>query len=1299
MAENTPDPKVPVTQPAAHGDGLGLAGNMASAFIQSPLSPIFLIASMAIGLLGLIFTPRQEDPQISVPMVDIFVQYPGASSTQVSLLVADPLERIMSEIPGVEHVYSASRRSQAMVTVQFEVGEEMGPSLVKLYDKLQSNLDRIPPGVSQPLVKPKGIDDVPAVAVTLSSTSLDDNSLRELALDVLQRIKEVPDTGPADIIGGRSSQIRVEITPERLSGYGISLDQIANAIRTANNEVTSGQLDLGGRNFVVLSGRFLTSSSDVEQLVVGIRDGQPVYMSDVANVFQGPEESKMLVKHYTGQSKSDTTPEANGDPAVTITVAKNIGTNGVVVANNVLAKVESLKGYLIPDNVQVTVTRNYGKTANDKVNELLFKLFVATSAVTILVWLTLGSRAAIVVLVVIPVVILVTVFATWVLGFTIDRVSLFALIFSIGILVDDAIVVVENMFRRWLQDGKVSIETGVDAVREVGNPTIIATLTVIAALLPMGFVGDLMGPYMKPIPVLGSVAMAFSLFAAFVFTPWLAYKLRPTMAVLEKMEKKEERTQQAIGKYYGPILRTLLENRLLGYLMLATILIAWGLSCLMFYTTAVTVKMLPLDNKPEFNVVLNMPAGTAMPVTAGLAQQLASELLVNIPEIVDLQVYAGTASPYNFNGMVRHYYLRQEPWFADIQIKLLDKGDRDRSSHEIALVARELLTPIATEFGGLITVAEMPPGPPVLQTLVAEIYGPNDETRRQIASDMTEIFRQSENIVDVDNYMQAPHDIVRFEVDVNKAARHGISAEAINRNLAMAMGGYKLGDVKQGRALEPVHIVLQAPHSLRAIPGRLDNLPITSPDGKSIPLSELGRFYQMRDDPIIYHKDLKSVEYVVGDMTGRLGAPIYGMLAIEDILQEYRTPAGNKLVSHWISAPEDTSRGSFKWDGEWRVTYITFRDMGIAFAAAMLLIYILVVWEFNSFKIPLIIISPIPLTLIGIIPGHWLMGAEFTATSMIGFIALAGIIVRNSILLIDFTQAEIRRGTDVRDAICLSGQIRMRPIMLTALALVAGSSVILFDPIFQGMAVSLLFGSLVATVLTLVVIPMGCDSWSDALCAGISDFPNDGGESSGDEEPEKSGFGIMSVVSIPYYMVRAFLLYLVWPFIERIGAFIGKILSVPYYLLRAFLVYMIWPAIKRPFSSEDNLSTATDLATQTTANTVLREPAPEQAPETRESKTEADTSGTAVDDEVWKPLNGTSSAPPIPTKSRNRKTAKKKSVKKSVKKAVKKASKSTAKPKAKTSKKKASVAKSDTTRKKQSRTRSKSTTPKRGRKE
>ena len=1077
----------------SENSSLGLAGWTAKTFINSPITPMLLVISILMGLTGIAFTPRQEDPQISVPMADIFVQYPGASAQQVAALAAKPLERIMSEMEGVKHVYAAAQRDSALITVEFDVGEDMERSLTRVYSKLNSNTDVMPPGITNYIVKPKAVDDVPGLTITLWSNEVDDSSLRLVALDTLQKLSEVPNSNQGFVVSGRKEELRVEVLPEKLAGYGITLPQIAQVIQQANSEKSVGDIEAWDKSFKVYTGSFLQSARDVESIVVGISNGIPVYIRDVANVLHGPSDVHSIVNHYTGPASKEAS-FADAAPAVTIAIAKKKGSNGVSVNNEILEKLESIKGEIIPDNVNVYISRNYGETANAKVNELIFKLFVATGIVTLLVFFALGWRPALVVLIVIPIVILFTVFSAMVLGLTIDRVSLFALIFSIGILVDDAIVVIENIYRHWLLKENMSEEVSVEAVREVGNPTILATFTVIAALMPMGVVRGMMGPYMAPIPTLGSVAMMFSLFAAFAFTPWLANKMKPSMESLKRAADKEHRNNERIGGFFRKTITPLTDSAALGYGFLISLFVVFFACCVMFYTTAVSVKMLPLDNKSEFNVVINFPEGTSLIDTANLTATLAAEAK-KFEEVVSLQSYVGTASPYNFNGLVRHYYLRNKPWQADIQVVLTDKTEREITSHQLAEAMRDIMAPIAKQAGARIQVVEMPPGPPVLQSVVAEIYGPDESTRRQFARDMTEMFEAAESITDVDNYLQDPYEIWRFEADRDKALRKGISIDTINMTLEMAMGGFVVGDLKRGSVVDPTYIILQVPMSARSEFSRLGSIPIAAADGSMLPLSELGSFVKDVEEDIIFHKDLRDVEFVTGENAGELAAPIYGMFQVDEMLADYVAPDGVKvahgfLAGGYFGPPADSSKSAFEWTGEWTVTYETFRDMGGAFMLAMVLIYMLVVIEFKNFIFPSIIMAPIPLTLVGIIPGHWLFDAEFTATSMIGWIALAGIIVRNSILLVDFTKHEVNRGIPVHDAVMNSCQARTRPIVITALALVGGSSVILSDPIFEGMAISLLFGVVVSTVLTLFVIPLGCISAKKAFVSHAAANPD-----------------------------------------------------------------------------------------------------------------------------------------------------------------------------------------------------------------
>jgi len=1059
---------------------LGIAGKLTKAFITSPLSIIIFFAMLGAGIIGLISTPRQEDPQISVPMIDLFVEYPGASSDEVANIVVKPLERLMSHILGVKHVYSVSDRGKGIITVEFDVGQEMNASIVKVRDKMLSNLDFMPPGASQPLIKPKEIDDVPIINLTLWSKSLDDGQLRSLGLELLHQLEKVKDTNNGFVVGGRN----IDVYPGRLAGYGVSIQKIAEIVGSANVSEHTGNIELNGYKMEVYSGDFFKKVEDIENLVISVNDGRPVYVRDVADVYYAPEETHHMVNYYTGKANK-TKLKATGEQAVTIAIAKKFGTNGVEVAENILARVEELKGRLIPDNVVVSVTRNYGKSAEDKVNALIKKLFIATGAVTLLVWFALGWRPAVVVTLVIPVVLLMTIFSAWILGMTIDRVSLFALIFSIGILVDDAIVVTENIYRRWLIDNKITIGTAIDAVREVGNPTILATFTVVAALVPMAAVSGMMGPYMAPIPVLGSVAMMFSLFAAFVFTPYFIMKLVPPLNVLHKMHEKEEREGKAMYAFFHATISKLFNIKIYGWGFLIGLVIAFFMSMSMFYTTSVPVKMLPLDNKSEFGVVLDMPDGTALADTASTLHKMA-QVLRNMPEVVAIQAYSGTAKPFDFNGLVRHYYLRQNSSEGELQIQLAEKPDRDRSSHEIALEARELIKQIAADAGANYAVVEMPPGPPVLRPVVAEVYGPDQATRRKLANDLTEMFKESGTMTDVDNLMRDEYPVINFEVDTEKASRFGVSVQTVKETLAMAMSSFNVTTIRLKNALEPSRVCLKIPLSKRSQLSYLTQLPVPSQYGGMIPISELGSFVYKKQDALIFHKDLADVEYVLGEPIGRLSAPIYAMFGVDDLLLRYQTIDGEELQGEYLGPPKDQTVPGFEWAGEWTVTFETFRDMGTAFGVALVVIYMLVVWQFGNFIIPAVIMAPIPLTLLGIVPGHWLLGAEFTATSMIGWIALAGIIVRNSILLVDFTVQEYARGIPFFDAVINSCASRTRPIMITAFALVGGSSVILSDPIFQGMAISLLFGVLISTVLTLIVIPLGTLSAGEASCRHIA---------------------------------------------------------------------------------------------------------------------------------------------------------------------------------------------------------------------
>lgn len=1075
---------------------LGAAGVLCETFIHSPLSPLLYIVLTALGIYGLIVTPRQEDPEISVPMIDIFYQMPGASAQQISDLLIAPQERVLSEITGIKHVYSASDKEMGMITLQYMVGEDMESALIRTMAKLQTHEDKLPPGAEPAMMKPKGIDDVPVVTLTLWSEELDDSTLRALATTLAQRLKQVPKTGNTFVSGGRARELRIDVTPERLVGYGLSMGQIAQMIQGFNHEQTVGFNERGELHAYIETGAFLQNANDVRRLVVGLHEGRPVFMSDVAKVTIGPEQTRQMVSFSSGPAYPGEQVVDHAQ-AVTLAIAKHKGSNGVEVVRAIREEVESLKGVLIPDNVHVEYTRDYGKSASDKVNGLFSDLVIATVLVMVLVWLSMGFKPSIVVFLTVPLVLTVTVFSALLMGYSINRVSLFALIFSIGFLVDNAIVIIDNIYRRWLIHGSPSTAITIDAVREVGNPTILATFCIVAALAPMGFVSGMMGPYMEPIPALGSVAMMFSLFVALVFAPWMVMRIMPSMRQLKAMAQRDEKLDKKISGIHEITIGVPWKKRGIGRFFLIALIGGFVVSGWLFYSTGVTVKMLPLDNKSEFQVAVNMPAGTALPETASFTEELA-ETIRKVPEVVSVQTYAGTAIPFDFNGLVRHYYLRMFPWQGQIQVLLVDKKERDRSSHEIAVEVRELIAPlieasgIREKDGAGVTVVEMPPGPPVLQTVVAEVHGPDAATRRQVARDLKKIFDQSELIGEAETMMREPMMVWRFEIDLRKAALNGVSIENINQHLAMAMGMFKVSDLKEKGLEEPTHILLQVPLSLRADLNNLSSLPVMTMAGTTVPLGQLGKFVEHTRESFIIRKDLRPIEYVVGDAKGRLAAPVYAQLDVAELLEDYTAPDGVSLSGEYLGPPATDSQSGFEWGGEWTVTYETFRDMGIAYAVALLAIYMLVVWQFGNFIIPLVIMAPIPLTLLGIAPGHWMMSADFTATSMIGWIALAGIIVRNSILLVDTTLLQLNSGKSLYDSVITAAMSRTRPILITAVSTMVGAAIILADPIFGGMAVSLLFGLFVSTILTLVVVPLGCLSVGEETFRKVAEYQKEG---------------------------------------------------------------------------------------------------------------------------------------------------------------------------------------------------------------
>jgi multidrug efflux pump subunit AcrB len=1054
---------------------LGPSGRVAQAFINSKLTPLLVLAALALGLFAVGITPREEEPQIKVPMIDVLIPFPGASPHEVEERVASPLEKLIWEIPGVEYVYTTSSPDFGMAIVRFHVGEDPEQSLVKLYTKVMANPEMVPPGAGPPLITPKSIDDVPIVSLTLWSDRYDGFALRQVAEELAQEIKKIPNISEVGVIGGDRREIRVRLDPERLRAYGVSGLSIAQSLKQANWKLPAGSFTENNREILLSSGRFLCNLEDVRGVVVGLQAGRTVRLGEVAEVTDGPAEVASLVLFEGGPQA-----EAKGirgrpveAPAVTVAISKKAGSNAVLLGREVERTVERMRRTSFPTGVEVTVTRDYGETAGEKSNELISHVLIATLAVVLLIFFSLGRREAVVVAVVVPVTLALTLALSYLFGYTLNRVTLFALIFAIGILVDDAIVVVENIHRHFQLGWTTPSKAAVYATDEVGNPTILATFTVIASLLPLAFVSGLMGPYMRPIPVNASAAMFFSLLIAFVVTPWLALRVlkrdaHPAPGAGPALETKAEgRIERVYASIVGPLIRNF---RLRTIALGAVVLLLLG-SISLVYFRAVKVKMLPFDNKSEFQLVIDLPEGTPLEETKSATSALAA-VLREQPEVTDLELYIGTAGPMNFNGLVRHYFLRRGPNLADIQVNLVGKHDRKAQSHEIAKRVRPLLQPIAEKYGARIKVAEVPPGPPVLSTLVAEVYGPELDRQVGIAGQIKEIFQSTDGIVDVDWMVEDPQRLCEFQVDPERAARAGISPELIARQLTMLGAGAEVGHLHTESGREAVPIVLKMDRGQRRSLADLTGLALTGAEGHMVPLAELVRSIDRTEDPSIYHKNLRRVVYVTADVAGTQESPIYGIQNLKKKIAGLKLPEGYALGAHYSGMPSSEDRYSMKWDGEWQITYEVGRDMGIAFAVVMLLVYVLVVAWFGSFITPLIIMAPIPLTLIGILPGHWVSGIFFTATSMIGFIALSGIIVRNSILLVDFINLELEMGTPLEAAVLKAGAVRFRPIVLTAAALIVGGFVMVLDPIFQGLAVSLIFGVLVSTALTLVVIPL-----------------------------------------------------------------------------------------------------------------------------------------------------------------------------------------------------------------------------------
>jgi multidrug efflux pump subunit AcrB len=1051
---------------------LGLSGHLTRAFIRSPLTPLLLFLALLLGGLALMVLPREEEPQISVPMVDIILRADGLKAPEVEELVTRPLEDIVKGIDGVEHVYSQTQDDRVIVTARFFVGTDEDTATLRIHEHIRANYNRIPIGIPEPLIVGRGINDVAVLVLTLApkpgtpaAERWTDNGLYKVATDLQHELVKVDNVGQTYIVGGRPDQIRVEPDPEKLSLYGVTLNQLVDKIRDANRSLIVGSLRQADRQLPVVAGQTLAGVPDIGLLLITTHDGRPVYVKDLAKTVVGasPEEHQQW----------NITAEKGGGldvrPAVSVAFAKRKGANAVVVSSQVLERLAAVQGKLVPDSVQVTVTRDYGKTAQEKADELLFHLMLATLTIVALIALFIGWREGLVVAIVIPTTILLTFFAASLMGYTINRVSLFALIFSIGILVDDAIVVIENIVRHWhMKPGRDRVEVAIGAVAEVGNPTIIATLTIVAALLPMMFVSGLMGPYMSPIPANASAAMLFSFFVAVVIAPWLMLRLGRPKGEREGGGHGHD-ADTPLGRLYRRLARPVLRSRGSAFLFLALVGIGTAAACSLFYTKTVTVKLLPFDNKSEVQVVLDLPRGSSLEATQRTLLA-AARRLADLPELTSMQAFAGTAAPFNFNGLVRHYYLRQEPQQGDLMINLLPKAERSRASHEIALDIRNRLKDLGLPPGSALKVVEVPPGPPVLSTLLAEIYGPSAEARREAAAKIRKVFESVPFIVDTDDSFGKPVDRIRFTIDQDSLEFYGVEQQAVYDTLNALLGGVAVGYSHRGEEVYPVEIAIRLPKSDLTLDERLLSTPVPSAHGTV----ELGDVLRISHEPgswPLFRRDGHYAEMVTADLAGEFEAPIYGMFGVQDRLDSMDWGAAGKPVVSYHGQPTDETHTTLLWDGEWEITYVTFRDMGAAFGVAILAIYLLIVAEFRSFTLPLVIMTPIPLTLIGIVLGHWLFHAPFTATSMIGFISLAGIIVRNSILLVDFIRHERADGKSLRACLLSAGAIRVRPILLTALAAMVGAGFILLDPIFQGLAISLLFGLASSTLLTLLVIP------------------------------------------------------------------------------------------------------------------------------------------------------------------------------------------------------------------------------------
>jgi multidrug efflux pump subunit AcrB len=1049
----------------------GFSGKIASAFINSKLTILLMVAFMLIGGYSTFLIPREEEPQIEVPIADIFIGFPGASPKEVETKVTGPLEKIVSNVKGVEYVYSTSMNGQAMLIVQFYVGEDVERSIVKLYNEIMKSMDRMPQGVTLPLIKTRAIDDVPVLGLTLWSENYDDFRLRQLGEEITNEIKKIPDVAAVTITGGRSREVKVILDKEKMAESKVDFLSISKQIQGSNAQMISGTLLKSDTAFSIETGNFLSTADEVANLIVGVNNQQPVYLHQVARVEDGPAVPKQYVSFGYGQADTTKASMHHSEyPAVTLSIAKKKGADAMHLSEQIIHKIEYLKKELVPDDVQITTTRNYGETASEKVSELLFHLLVAIIVVTLFVMMAMGWRGGLVVFLSVPVTFALTLFAYYMMDYTLNRITLFALVFITGIVVDDSIIIAENMHRHFKMKRLPFLQAAIFAINEVGNPTILATFTVIAAVLPMAFVSGLMGPYMSPMPIGASIAMMLSLVVALTLTPYLGYIfLREKEGHHEKPAARLEESR--IYKIYYAFINPLLETRWKRWSFIVSIVVILLGSLVLFYTKSVAVKMLPFDNKNEFQVVIDMPEGTTLEKTAAVTREI-SEYIAQQKLVVNYQGYVGTAGPISFNGLVRHYDLRRGENIADIQVNLVDKGERSIQSHDIAKGMRPSIQAIAKKYNANVKLVEVPPGPPVLSTLVAEIYGPDYDQQIEVARQVKNKIAEATDVVDADWMVEDDQPEYSFSVDKEKAMRFGVAPAQVVATMNAALSGMNVGTLHKPTTFEPVNIVLQLDDANKTGIDDLRNLKIMNQYGQGVPVGDLVQITKNVKEKSIFRKNQKRVVYVVADMAGELESPFYAMNKISDEVKNIKVPHGYTLSEEYSKQPELEDNFTLKWDGEWQITYEVFRDLGIAFVVVIIIIYMLIVGWFQNFTVPLVMLAAIPLSLVGIVLGHWMMGAYFSATSMIGFIALAGVMVRNSILLIDFINIRLAEGIPLKQAIIEAGAIRTTPILLTAGAVALGAIVILFDPIFQGLAISLMGGTITSTFLTLLVVPL-----------------------------------------------------------------------------------------------------------------------------------------------------------------------------------------------------------------------------------